>query len=67
MENLNELLSKSAQEWTDEEVIQLIAGLREQRERWSQEQTAGTKKRITASKVEVKPPKRDLAFEGLKL
>jgi len=67
MENLNELLSKSAQEWTDEEVIQLIAGLREQRERWSQEQSAGTKKRITTAKVEVKPPKRDLAFEGLKL
>ena len=67
MENLNELLSKSAQEWTDDEVIQLIAGLREQRERWNQEQSAGTKKRVTLTQVEVKAPKRDLAFEGLKL
>lgn len=67
MENLNELLSKSAQEWTDDEVLQLITGLREQRERWNQELSAGTKKRVTTAKVEVKAPKRDLAFEGLKL
>ena len=67
MENLNELLSKSAQEWTDNEIIQLIAGLREQRERWNQEQSAGSKKRVTAAKVEVKESKRALAFEGLKL
>lgn len=67
METLNELLSKSAQDWTDDEVLQLIEALRSQREQWNQEQSAGTKKRVPAAKVEIKPPKRDLAFEGLKL
>lgn len=67
METLNTLLSKSAQEWTESEVLQLIEALRSQREHWNQEQKEGSKKRISASKVEVKPAKRDLAFEGLKL
>lgn len=67
MENLNELLSKSAQEWTDNDVLQLIEALREQRSRWSQEQSSGSGKRVTAAKVELKIPKKDLAFEGLKL
>lgn len=67
MDTLNELLIKSAQEWTENDIIQLIEALREQRERWSQEQSAGTKKRVPAAKVEVKAPKRDLAFAGLKL
>ena len=67
METLNELLAKSAQEWSDDEVLQLIEALREQRERWSQEQASGTKKRVPSSKVETKPAKKDLAFEGLKI
>ena len=67
METLNTLLSKSAQEWTESEVLQLIEALRSQREHWNQEQKEGSKKRIPATKVEVKPAKRDLAFEGLKL
>lgn len=67
METLNELLAKSAQEWSDDEVLQLIEALREQRDRWSQEQQAGTKKRVPAAKIEVKPAKKDLAFAGLKL
>lgn len=67
MLTLNELLAKSAQDWTDDEVLQLIEGLRSQRERWNQEQQAGTKKRVPAAKVEVKPAKKDLAFAGLKL
>ena len=67
MDTLNELLAKSAQEWTDDEVLQLIEALREQRQRWNQEQAAGTKKRVTTATVPVKPAKKDLAFEGLKL
>lgn len=67
MDTLNELLAKTAQEWTDDEVLQLIEAFREQRARWNQEQAAGTKKRVTSSKIEVKPAKLDLAFEGLKL
>ena len=67
METLNELLSKSAQEWTDDEVLQLIEALRTQRERWSAEQQTGSKKRVTSANVKVKPANKDIAFEGLKL
>ncbi len=67
MQNLDELLSIPAQEWSDETILQLISSLRDQRERWGQEQREGSKKRVPATKVEVKPAKRDLAFEGLKL
>lgn len=64
---LNELLAKSAQDWTDEEVLQIIEGLRTQRERWNQEQAAGSKKRVPSEKIAIKPASKDLAFEGLKL
>ena len=67
METLNELLSKSAQEWTDDEILQLIEALRTQRERWSAEQQTGSKKRVTSANVKVKPANKDLSFEGLKL
>ena len=67
MSTLDELLAKSAQEWTESEVLQLIEGFRSQRERWNQEQQAGSKKYVTSTKIEVKPAKKDLAFEGLKL
>ena len=67
METLNELLSKSAQEWTDDEVLQLIEALRTQRERWTAEQQTGSKKRVTSANVKVKPANKDIAFEGLKL
>ena len=67
MTNLDELLSVPAQEWSEETILQLISSLRDQRERWGQEQKEGSKRRIPASKVEVKPGKRDLAFAGLKL
>lgn len=64
---LDELLAKSAQQWTDDEVLQLIEGFRAQRERWNLEQAAGTKKRVTATKIPVKPADKDISFEGLKL
>jgi len=67
MENLDELLAKSAQEWSETDILQLIEALREQRSRWNLEQSAGTRTRVPATKVELKAPKRDLAFEGLKL
>ena len=67
MDTLNVLLAKSAQEWTEPEILQLIEALREQRERWNQEQQAGSKKHVTATSIAVKPAKRDLSFEGLKL
>lgn len=67
METLNELLSKSAQEWTDDEILQLIEAFRTQREKWSTEQQTGSKKRVTSANVKVKPANKDLSFEGLKL
>ncbi len=67
MQNLDTLLSKPAQEWNEPDILQLIEALREQRERWSQEQSAGSKVRVPATKVALKAPKHDLAFEGLKL
>jgi hypothetical protein len=67
MENLDTLLAKSAQEWSEDDILQLIEGLREQRARWNQEQSTGTRTRVPAKKVELKEPKKDLAFEGLKL
>jgi len=67
MENLDTLLSKPAQEWNDADILQLIEALREQRERWNKEQSAGTRARVPATKVTLKAPKHDLAFEGLKL
>ncbi len=67
MQNLDELLSILAQEWNEETILQLISSLRDQRERWGQEQREGSKKRVTAAKMGIKPAKRDLAFEGLKL
>jgi hypothetical protein len=67
MSTLDTLLSKPAQEWSEHEILQLIESLREQRERWNQEQSAGTKTRMPASKIPVKPAAKDLAFDGLKL
>ena len=67
MDNLDTLLSKPAQEWNEADILQLIEALREQRARWSTEQSAGSRIRVPATKVELKAPKPDLAFEGLKL
>jgi len=67
MQNLDNLLSIPAQEWNEETILQLISSLRDQRERWGQEQREGSKKRVPAAKVEAKPANRDLAFKGLKL
>ncbi len=67
LDTLNELLVKSAKDWTDPEILSLIEGLREQRARWNTEQSAGSGKRIPATKIKTPSPKHDLAFEGLKL
>ena len=52
MTNLDELLSIPAQEWNEETILQLISSLRDQRERWGQEQREGSKKRVPAAKIE---------------
>lgn len=67
LDTLNELLAKSAKDWTDPEILSLIEGLREQRARWNAEQSAGSGKRVPAAKIKTPAPKHDLAFEGLRL
>ena len=67
LDTLNELLAKSAKDWTEPEILSLIEGLREQRARWNIEQSQGTRKRVPSTKIETPTPKHDLAFEGLKL
>jgi hypothetical protein len=67
MENLNELLAKPAQEWEQNEILQLIEALRAQREQWNVAQSSGSRARVPAAKVPLKAGKKDLAFEGLKL
>jgi len=64
---LNELLSTAASEWTDADRLAIIEGFRTQRERWNQEQAAGSRKRVTTKKTPTKKATKDLAFEGLKL
>lgn len=66
-DTLNTLLAKAASEWTPDDRLSLITALRDQRERWNQEQAAGSRKRVPAKKTPVKRSSTDLAFEGLKL
>lgn len=65
---LNELLSSAAAEWSVGHRLALITALRDQRERWNQEQSTGSRKRVTAKQVKVKKKgKVALALEGLQL
>lgn len=65
---LNELLSSAAADWSSSHRLALIAALRDQRERWNQEQSLGSRKRVTSKQIKTKKKgKVDLALEGLKL
>jgi len=65
---LNELLASAAAEWTPEHRLALISALRDQRERWNEEQAKGSRKRVTAKQIKTKPKGRiNLALEGLQL
>jgi len=48
---LDNLLTQQAQ-WSDEDLAQIIKGLREQRDRWSVEQSAGSRKRVPAKHIQ---------------
>ena len=65
---LNELLASAATDWTPEHRLALISALRDQRIRWNDEQSKGSRKRVTAKQIKTKPKGRiNLALEGLKL
>lgn len=54
-ETLADTLRKHAKQLTDADLTVLVAGLREQRQRWNLAQAQGTKERVTSKKVVVKP------------
>ena len=65
---LNELLASAATEWSPEHRLALISALRDQRVRWNEEQSKGSRKRVTAKQIKTKPKGRiNLALEGLQL
>jgi hypothetical protein len=57
-ETLADTLRKHAKQLTDEDLEVLVAGLREQRERWNAAQQRGSRERITAKKVGVSRAKK---------
>ena len=63
-ETLADTLRKHAKQLTDADLEMLVAGYREQRQRWNAVQAAGSKERVTSKKVVVKPA---IAVEGFKL
>lgn len=53
-ETLADTLRKHAKQLTDEDLTVLVAGLREQRSRWSTAQASGDKKLVTSKKIPAK-------------
>lgn len=58
-ETLHETLQRKAEEWSIADLEVIVAGLREQRDRWNLEQMAGSRKRVTSAQIggEPKQPK----------
>lgn len=53
-ETLNITLASAAESWKrDRELTQIVAGFREQAKRWSIEQAAGSRKRVTTKQIPV--------------
>jgi len=52
-QTLEETCRRSAKDLTDTDLLILVKGFREQRERWNQEQIANTHKRVSSKKVQV--------------
>jgi hypothetical protein len=60
-QTLADTLRKHAKDLTDEDLVILVAGLREQRTRWNAAQASGSKKRVTAKKIQMKPTSMQLS------
>jgi hypothetical protein len=54
-ETLNETLQRKDETWTPEITLLLIEHLREQRDRWSVEQQAGSRKRVSSKQIGAAP------------
>lgn len=61
-ETLNEVLSRSAAEWSEADLEAIVSGLREQRTRWTAEQSVGSRKLVRSSSITVKKT----PFSGLR-
>lgn len=66
---LNELIQKAAAEWTEDDLLKIVSGFRDQRDRWTAEQEAGSRKIVRSSsiQVETKPVTVKQVLRGLKL
>ena len=66
---LNELIQKAAAEWTEDDLLKIVSGFRDQRDRWTAEQEAGSRKIVRSSsiQVETKPVTVKRVLRGLKL
>ena len=65
-ETLNITIARSAESWTSQDLSAIVAGLREQRARWNQEQVKGSKKRVTSNKIKAPKSKAQQLAAGLK-
>lgn len=65
---LNELIEKSAAEWTPDDLSAIVQGLREQRDRWNDEQSAGSRKLVRSSTIATtKPVTIKQVLKGLRI
>ena len=69
-QTLNDLLLMRASEWSPQDLEAIVEGLRAQRERWNQEQSIGSRTRVTAKQVSTNRPLTGTltqAIKGIKL
>jgi hypothetical protein len=65
-ETLNATISRAAEEWTTQDLLTIVEGLREQRARWNTEQLAGSRKRVTSKQIKPQDEKIQ-AIKGLRI
>lgn len=53
-DTLRDTMLRHAKEWTDDDLRDIVTGLREQRARWNAEQSVGSLKRASSNKIAVK-------------
>lgn len=63
---LTDTLRKHAKDLTDQDMEVLVAGLREQRQRWNIAQASGSKERVTSKSVQVPPTQVSLSGFAIK-
>jgi len=66
-QTLNDLLERRAAEWTKDDLMSIVKGLREQSERWNAEQMAGSRKLTKTKQIQVPRGSLKRAIKNLKL